>query len=207
MTFSIAGVVLLAVLALLAVGIYGLLAVRNLIKVIVALQILAKGAVLALVLGGLVEAAPGQAAQTPQQRYRAPIVVAPETYEGVEGQPIEIGRLGDLAAAFVVFAGTSWLALEARGFAVIAAHDGASALQHMQFNNGSFTAVKDASSATPSAIRSVTARPPDSKRARWESSAARAGAARSRSRRRSRSSVESESWSVASASRFSTSLR
>jgi len=54
MTFSISGVILIAVLALLAVGIYGLLAVRNLIKVIVALQILAKGAVLALVLAGYV---------------------------------------------------------------------------------------------------------------------------------------------------------
>ena len=28
-------------------------------------------------------------------------------------------RLGDLTAAFVVFAGTSWLALEARGFAIV----------------------------------------------------------------------------------------
>jgi AAA family ATP:ADP antiporter len=28
-------------------------------------------------------------------------------------------RLGDLTAAFVVFAGTSWLALEARGFAMV----------------------------------------------------------------------------------------
>jgi multisubunit Na+/H+ antiporter MnhC subunit len=54
MTFSISGVILIAVLAMLAVGIYGLLAVRNLIKVIVALQILGKGAVLALVLAGYV---------------------------------------------------------------------------------------------------------------------------------------------------------
>lgn len=54
MSLSIPGVVLVGVLALLAVGIYGLLAVRNLIKVIVVLQILAKGAVLALVLAGYV---------------------------------------------------------------------------------------------------------------------------------------------------------
>lgn len=39
-------------LALLGVGLYGLLAVRNLIKVIVALQILVKGALLALVAAG-----------------------------------------------------------------------------------------------------------------------------------------------------------
>jgi multisubunit Na+/H+ antiporter MnhC subunit len=54
MNTSIPAIVMIAVLALLAVGIYGLLAVRNLIKVIVALQILAKGAMLALVLGGYV---------------------------------------------------------------------------------------------------------------------------------------------------------
>jgi NADH:ubiquinone oxidoreductase subunit K len=58
MTFSIPGVILIGVLALLAVGIYGLLAVKNLIKVIVALQILAKGAVLALVLAGYVRGQP-----------------------------------------------------------------------------------------------------------------------------------------------------
>ncbi len=54
MSISIPGVVFIGVLALLAVGVYGLLAVRNLIKVIVVLQILAKGAVLALVLAGYV---------------------------------------------------------------------------------------------------------------------------------------------------------
>jgi multisubunit Na+/H+ antiporter MnhC subunit len=47
-------IILIAVLALLGIGVYGLLAVRNLIKVIVALQILAKGAMLALVLAGTV---------------------------------------------------------------------------------------------------------------------------------------------------------
>jgi NADH:ubiquinone oxidoreductase subunit K len=52
MEFSIPSIILIAVLGLLGVGIYGLLAVRNMIKVIVALQILAKGAMLALVLGG-----------------------------------------------------------------------------------------------------------------------------------------------------------
>ena len=52
MELSIPTIVLIAVIALLAVGVYGLLAVRNMIKVIVALQILAKGAMLALVLGG-----------------------------------------------------------------------------------------------------------------------------------------------------------
>jgi NADH:ubiquinone oxidoreductase subunit K len=46
------GVGLVAVLGLLAVGFYALLARRNLIKVVIGLQLLVKGAVLALVLAG-----------------------------------------------------------------------------------------------------------------------------------------------------------
>jgi len=45
-------IVLLGVVGLLAVGFYGLLITRNLIKVVMVLQILIKGAVLALVLAG-----------------------------------------------------------------------------------------------------------------------------------------------------------
>jgi NADH:ubiquinone oxidoreductase subunit K len=41
-----------AVIGLLGVGLYGLLAMRNLIRLIIALQILVKGAVLALVVAG-----------------------------------------------------------------------------------------------------------------------------------------------------------
>jgi NADH-quinone oxidoreductase subunit K len=52
MTFSIPTIVGLAVLFLLGVGFYALLMVRNLIKVMVGLQLLGKGAVLALVLAG-----------------------------------------------------------------------------------------------------------------------------------------------------------
>jgi NADH-quinone oxidoreductase subunit K len=44
--------VLIGVIGLFGVGLYGLLAVRNLIKVIVALQLLAKSALLALVAAG-----------------------------------------------------------------------------------------------------------------------------------------------------------
>lgn len=40
------------VLALIGVGLYGLLAVRNLIKVIVALQIMVKGVLLSLIVAG-----------------------------------------------------------------------------------------------------------------------------------------------------------
>jgi NADH:ubiquinone oxidoreductase subunit K len=45
-------ILLVAVLALLGIGLYGLLVVRNLIKLVIALQILAKAAALALVIAG-----------------------------------------------------------------------------------------------------------------------------------------------------------
>jgi NADH-quinone oxidoreductase subunit K len=52
MNFSLPVIALIAVIGLLGIGFYGLLMTRNLIKVIVALQILVKGAVVALVLAG-----------------------------------------------------------------------------------------------------------------------------------------------------------
>ena len=52
MTFSFVFVVLISIIALLGVGLYGLLISRNLIKIVVALQILGKTAVIALVLAG-----------------------------------------------------------------------------------------------------------------------------------------------------------
>jgi NADH-quinone oxidoreductase subunit K len=45
-------ILLVAVLGLLGVGLYGLLIVRNLIKLVIALQIMAKAAALALVIAG-----------------------------------------------------------------------------------------------------------------------------------------------------------
>lgn len=45
-------VVLIGAFALVGVGLYGLLITRNLIKVVIALQIMIKGAVLALVMAG-----------------------------------------------------------------------------------------------------------------------------------------------------------
>lgn len=47
-------IVIVAVLCLVGIGLYGLLMSRNLIKVVVALQILVKGAMLALVAAGSV---------------------------------------------------------------------------------------------------------------------------------------------------------
>jgi NADH-quinone oxidoreductase subunit K len=50
--FSPLNVALIGVLGLLGVGLYGLLVTRNLIKIVVALQIMAKAAILALVMAG-----------------------------------------------------------------------------------------------------------------------------------------------------------
>jgi NADH-quinone oxidoreductase subunit K len=52
MNLSVPVVVIGAVFGLLGVGFYGLLITRNLIKVVVALQILVKGAMIALILAG-----------------------------------------------------------------------------------------------------------------------------------------------------------
>jgi NADH-quinone oxidoreductase subunit K len=59
MTLTITNVILLGVLGLIGVGLYGLLAMRNLIKVIVALQILAKGAILALIVAARMQSVVG----------------------------------------------------------------------------------------------------------------------------------------------------
>ena len=52
MTGGVWTIALVAVLGLVAIGIYGLLILRNLIKVVVALQIFAKGTILVMVVAG-----------------------------------------------------------------------------------------------------------------------------------------------------------
>lgn len=52
MNLSLSNIVLLGVVGLLGVGFYGLLITRNLIKVVMVLQILVKGVILAFVLAG-----------------------------------------------------------------------------------------------------------------------------------------------------------
>ena len=54
MIVTASNVILFGVVALLGVGFYGLLITRNLIKVVMVLQVLIKGVVLALVLAGAV---------------------------------------------------------------------------------------------------------------------------------------------------------
>jgi multisubunit Na+/H+ antiporter MnhC subunit len=51
-------VVLAAVLGLVAIGIYGLLILRNLIKIVVALQVFAKGTILIMVAAGALSGKP-----------------------------------------------------------------------------------------------------------------------------------------------------
>lgn len=53
MILDLTSISLIVVLSLVGIGFYGLMISRNLIKVVVALQVMVKGAMLALVLGGL----------------------------------------------------------------------------------------------------------------------------------------------------------
>ena len=52
MTFTPLNIILFGVVALLGVGFYGLLITRNLIKIVLVLQLLIKGVILALILAG-----------------------------------------------------------------------------------------------------------------------------------------------------------
>lgn len=56
MNFSLTNIALLGVFGLLSVGFYGLLTSRNLIKIVIALQILVKAAILGLAAAGVMSA-------------------------------------------------------------------------------------------------------------------------------------------------------
>ena len=93
MILSPLNVALVCVLGLLSVGLYGLLVTRNLIKVVVALQILVKAAVLALVVAGR---ASGQV--TLGQSLAVTVIVA-DTVVAVVGMALAVQvrrRLGTL---------------------------------------------------------------------------------------------------------------
>jgi NADH-quinone oxidoreductase subunit K len=96
MTLSPLTIVLAGVLGLIGVGVYGLLALRHLIKLLVALQLLGKAAVLALVLAG---SASGQIALG--QSLATTVIVA-DTIVAVVGLALAIQvrrRLGTLDVA------------------------------------------------------------------------------------------------------------
>ena len=59
MIFASSNIILFGIVALLGVGFYGLLITRNLIKVVMVLQILVKAVILALVLAGRLSGNPG----------------------------------------------------------------------------------------------------------------------------------------------------
>ena len=77
-------VILFGVVALLGVGFYGLLITRNLIKVVMVLQILIKGAVLALVLAGTLGGNPGLGQST------AATVIVADTIVAVVGLALAV---------------------------------------------------------------------------------------------------------------------
>ena len=58
MSMNVWTVVIVAVLGLVALGLYGLLIIRNLIKIVVALQVFAKGTILLMVAAGAVSGKP-----------------------------------------------------------------------------------------------------------------------------------------------------
>jgi len=58
MSLDVWTVVMVAVLGLVALGLYGLLIIRNLIKIVVALQVFAKGTILLMVAAGAVSGKP-----------------------------------------------------------------------------------------------------------------------------------------------------
>jgi NADH:ubiquinone oxidoreductase subunit K len=77
-------VILFGVVALLGVGFYGLLITRNLIKIVMVLQILIKGVVLALVLAGALGGNPGLGQST------AATVIVADTIVAVVGLALAV---------------------------------------------------------------------------------------------------------------------
>ena len=76
MTVTPLNIVLLGVIALLGVGFYGLLITRNLIKVVLVLQILIKAVILALILAGRMSGNPGLGQSTAATVIVADTIVA-----------------------------------------------------------------------------------------------------------------------------------
>ena len=77
-------IILLGVIGLLGVGFYGLLIARNLIKVVMVLQILIKAVILALVLAGTLSGNPGLGQST------AATVIVADTIVAVVGLALAV---------------------------------------------------------------------------------------------------------------------
>ncbi len=84
MTLSLFHIILAGAIGLLGVGCYGLLITRNLIKVVIALQILVKAVVVALVLAGQTGGQPGIG-----QSLAATVIVA-DTMVAVVGMALAV---------------------------------------------------------------------------------------------------------------------
>ena len=76
MTMNPLNIVLWGIVAILGVGFYGLLITRNLIKVVMVLQVLIKAALLALVLAGKISGNPGLGQSTAATVLVADTIVA-----------------------------------------------------------------------------------------------------------------------------------
>jgi NADH-quinone oxidoreductase subunit K len=83
-TLTPSNVILIGVVALLGVGFYGLLITRNLIKVVMVLQILIKGVILSLVLAGTLGGNPGLGQST------AATVIVADTIVAVVGLALAV---------------------------------------------------------------------------------------------------------------------
>lgn len=93
MTLSVSTIVLITILGLAGIGFYGLLISRNLIKLVVALQLLVKGAVLAFILAG------NQIGQVNEAQSLALTVIVADTIVAVLGLAFAVQirqRLGTL---------------------------------------------------------------------------------------------------------------
>jgi NADH-quinone oxidoreductase subunit K len=82
--FTSFNIILFGVIAILCVGFYGLLITRNLIKVVMVLQILIKGVILALVLAGKLGGNPGLGQST------AATVIVADTIVAVVGLALAV---------------------------------------------------------------------------------------------------------------------
>ena len=84
MLFGTFNIVFLGVAVLLGIGFYGLLITRNLIKIVMVLQILIKGVILALVLAGTLSGNPGLGQST------AATVIVADTIVAVVGLALAV---------------------------------------------------------------------------------------------------------------------